>query len=233
MNKHHYVFSIPLLFLGGVLSSCFSTQTPLQVSEHFWLGIQTENMALVKKYSLADAMDESEDITQFENVTAVTFGKIIIDGNVAEVETSVTTMLNEKKVDIKLTTYLENNNVWKVNYRKTLRQLVFNQNMAEVLNDIRVMTEEISKQIEKSVEEVQKKVIPEIISKAEKIEQKLIPEIKSKIEQAEKELLEQLPALENVFDEFLDELKRSLKELMPDEKESEKSPGEAAKTQKT
>jgi hypothetical protein len=230
MNKHHYVFLISLLFLCGTLLSCQSSKTPLQVSEHFWLGIQTKNLALVRKYSLADSIDGSEDLAQFENITAAIFGKIIIDGNVAEVETSVTILSNENKVDVKLNTYLENNNdVWKVNYRKTVNKLVFNQNMAEVLGDIQEMTEEITKQIEESVEEFQKKVVPEIKSKTEEIEEKVVPEIRSKIEQAEKELLEQLPELKNIFDEFLRELEKSLEELIPDKKESR----EEVKTQET
>lgn len=213
INKYHTVFFISLLFLCATLISCQLTRTPLQVSEHFWLGMQTKNVALVKKYSLVDSIDESEDLVQFENISATTFGKIIIDGNVAEVETKVTTLLNEKKVDIKLNTYLENNNdAWKVNYRKTVLQLTINQNMAEVFGDIEEITAEITGQIEESVEEIKEKVIPEI---------------KSEIEQAEKEILQKIPELKNVFDEFLRALEKSLEELIPEEEEEE------AKTQET
>ena len=212
MNKHHYVFLIPLLFLCSALLSCQSTKTPLQVSEHFWLGIQTKNVALVKKYSLVNSIDESEDVAQFENVTAVTFGKIIINGDLAKVETNVTVSSNEKTFDITLQTYLENNNdVWKVNYRKTVLQLEINRNMAEVFGDIGEMTAEMTEEIEESIE---------------KIKEKIVPEIKSQIEHAEKELLEKLPELKNIFDEFLHELEKSLEELIP-------PPEEEAKTQET
>jgi hypothetical protein len=231
------------------MSSCSSPKTPLEVSEHFWLGIQTENRALVKKYSLLDSIDESETKESFERVTATTFGKIMMEGDFAEVETKVTVVFDDKNTELTLNTYLEkNNDDWKVNYRKTVRQLAMKQNMAEVLGSIQEMTEEITRQIEETVEEVQekivpeikskaeeiqKKVIPEIKSKAEEIEEKVIPEIKSKIEQVEKELLEQLPALKNVFDEFLRELGKSLEEWMPDEKGSTKEPEKEAKTQET
>jgi hypothetical protein len=212
MNKYHYVFLIPVLFLFSALLSCQSAKTPLQVSEHFWLGIQTKNVALVKKYSLVNSIDESKGIAQFENVTAVTFGKIIIDGDLAKVETNVTMSSNEKTFDILLQTYLENNNdLWKVNYRKTVLQLEVNRNMAEVFGDIEEMTAEMTEEIEESVE---------------KIKEKIVPEIKSQIEHAEKELLEKLPELKNIFDEFLHELEKSLEELLP-------PPEEEAKTQET
>jgi len=249
MNKRYYVFFITLLFLCGVLSSCLSTKTPLEVSEHFWLGLKTKNIALVKKYSLVDSIGQSETVEQFKKVTEVTFGRVIIDGDLAEVETKVTIVFDDKSTELTLNTYLENHNDdWKVHYKKTVRQLAMKQNMAEVLGSIQEMTEEITRQIEKTVEEVQEKVvpkikskaeeiqekvIPEIQSKAEEFEEKVLPEIKSKIEQVEKELLEQLPALKDVFDEFLRELEKSFEELIPDEEELDKESAEEAKTQET
>ncbi len=210
MNKHHYTFLIPFLFLCSGLLSCQSTKTPLQVSEHFWLGMQTKNVALVKKYSLSNSIDEPDEAALFENISAATFGKIIIDGDLAKVETNVTMTSNEKNMNITLQTYLENNNdAWKVNYRKTVLQLEVNRNMAEIFGDIEEMTTEMTEEIEESVGE---------------IKEKIVPEIKSQIEHAEKKILEKLPELKNIFDELLHELEKSLEELMP-------SPEEEAKTQ--
>ena len=212
-NRQPHILLVSLLLVCGALLSCQSSKTPTQVSEHFWLGVQTKNVALVKKYSLVNSIDETEDLIDFENITEVTFGKIIIDGNIAEIETTVTTTLNEEKVDIKLETYLENHNeVWKVNFNKTVLPLEFNQNMAEVIGDIEEITEEITAQIEESVED---------------IKEKIVPEIKSEIDKAEKEILQKIPELKNFFEEFLDQLEKSLEGLMPTEKEEE------VKTQET
>jgi hypothetical protein len=201
------VFKVLLILLFAVLMSCQANKTPVQVSEHFWLGIQTKNSALVKKYSLSNSIDEQEDFGRFENIKATSFGKIIIDGNSSEIETTITMLVDEKEVEVKLTTYLENHNdVWKVNFRKTVLPLAFNQNMAEVFGDIEEIKEEITEQIEESVEEIKEKVVPEI---------------KSEIEKAEKEIIEKLPELKNVFEEFLRELEKSLEELMPKEKDEE------------
>ena len=214
-NKYRCIFFIPLLFLCGALLSCQSSKTPLQVSEHFWLGVKTKNVALVKKYSLVASIDKSEELDQFDNITAVIFGRRIIDGNLAEVETNVTMTSNEKIRTITLNTYLEkNNDVWKVNYRKTAFQLAVKQDMAKAFDEFQEMSEEIAAEIKESVDE---------------IKEKIVPEVKSKIEQVEKELLEKLPEFKSIFDEFLHELGKSLEELMDPEKES----GEEVKTQET
>jgi hypothetical protein len=204
MNKH-YIYLIIIFIFCGTLFSCQSAKTPSQVSEHFWLGIKTKNVALVKKYSLANSIDATEDIARFENVTNFTFGRIIIDGDVAKIETNVTILSDENSEDILLNTYLENNNdVWKVNYKKTVFQLVLRQNAKEVFGDIEQITEEIAKDIKESVEDIKEKVVPEI---------------KSEIEQVEKEFLEKLPEFKNLLEEFLHDLEESLEEMMPTEKE--------------
>lgn len=207
IKRQHNIFLVSLLMVCGALSSCQTNKTPTQVSEHFWLGMETKNLALIKKYSLVSSIEETEDLSQFEEITATEFGRIVIDGDITEIETTVTTFLNEEKVDIKLETHLEkNNDVWKVNYEKTVHQLKFNQNMAEVFDNIEDMTEEITAQIEESVEEIKEKVMPEI---------------KSEIDKAEEEILEKVPELKNIFEEFLEELGRSLEKLIPQETEEE------------
>jgi DNA-binding ferritin-like protein len=224
MNKLNYL-SILLVFLFcSTLMSCESSKTPLQVSEHFWLGIQKNNTALVRKYSLSDSLDESGNVDAFEGVRNIKFGKIIIDGNSAEVDTSLSIKLDEKTADMFITTYLKNeDDIWKVNYEKTVRQLEANKNVAEIMIDIQEMTEEITKEIETSVEEIKEKVVPQIQSRAEQVEQeikeKVIPEIQSRVEQAEQEIREKLPELKTIIDEFLNELEESLDELIPEQAE--------------
>lgn len=229
MNNKNAIFSfVTLLFLCITLMSCQSSKTPSEVSEHFWLGMKTKNVALIKKYSLQSSIEESENLAGVDEISKYTFGKIIIDGEIAEIETTVLVSSENKNREITLNTYLENHNeVWKVNYKKTTLQLVVKQSMQEVLGDIDKMTEEITGQIQESVEDIKEKVVPEMKSKAEEIQEKVIPEIKSKIEETEKEVLKKLPELKNIFDEFLHELGKSLEELIPEEKK------EDVKTQET
>lgn len=216
---------LPFLFL---LMSCESNKTPDQVVEHFWLGIKTKNIALVKKYSLVSSIDESESLNSINDVIEANFGKIIIDADVAEIETTVISLIEEEKVEIKLTSYLEmHGDVWKVNFDKTIGQLAVEQNIAEVLNDIEKIKEEMTTQLEESVEEIKEKVVPEINEKVEDIQEKVIPEIKSELDKAEKEIMESLPELKEIFDDLLKEIEKSIEDMLPKEKEEE------VKTQET
>ena len=220
--KRHSIFLLLSLSLLAMLMSCESRKTPDQVSEHFWLGIKTQNIALVKKYSLKSSIDKDEDLKQINEVTQYSFGKIIIDADSSEIETTVTSVLNGKTIDIKLTTYLEKqDDVWKVNFDKTLRQLAAEQNIAEVLSDIESIKEEMATQLGESVEEIKEKVVPEINAKVEEIQEKVIPEIKSELDKAEKQIIESLPELKNIFDNLLQKLEKSIEEMLPKEEKEE------------
>lgn len=220
--KRQSIFLLLSLSLLAMLTSCEARKTPDQVSKHFWLGIKTKNTALVKKYSLSRSIDKDEDLKQINEVTEFSLGKIIIDADSSEIETTVTSVLNEEKVEIKLTTYLEKQgDTWKVNFDKTLRQLTVEQNIAEVLDDIEKMKEEMTEQLEESVEEIKEKVVPEINAKVEDIQEKMIPEIKSELDKAEKQIMERLPELKDIFDDLLQEIKKSIEEMLPKEEKEE------------
>ncbi|MGB1799935.1 MAG: hypothetical protein ACPHLK_03805, partial [Gammaproteobacteria bacterium] len=71
--KQHSILLLSLSLLT-MLMSCDARKTPDQVSEHFWLGIKTKNIALVKKYSLKSSIDKDEDLKQIGDVTEYSFG---------------------------------------------------------------------------------------------------------------------------------------------------------------
>ena len=171
INRQNCFTFISLLFVCCVLLSCQTSMTSLQVSEKFWLGIQQKNVALVKKYSLSDSEIESDDIEQLPDVTEIVFGKIIIESGFAEIETSVTTLLDEKIMDIPFKTYLKNeNDNWKVNYEKTVLPFKFDLEVTELFGDIEKLAEGIAEEVEESMEEFKKKAISEIKSTLEQAE---------------------------------------------------------------
>ena len=154
-----------------------------------------------------------DDFEQLPQISAASFGKIIIDADIAEVETNVIVTSEGESADVSITTFLnKENGVWKVNYNQTINPLTINQEMAELFGDINEMTEEFAEEIEESVEE---------------FKEKALPEIKSKLEQAEQELREKLPEIKDMIDDFLHELEKSIEEAMPP------PPEEEAKTQQT
>ena len=98
--RQNYIYIITLLFICSSLFSCQSSMTPLQVSEKFWEGIKKKNISLITIYSRSDSGYSIEAIQQLPDVTAITFGRIIIDADIAEIDTQVTIMSGEKTIDI-------------------------------------------------------------------------------------------------------------------------------------
>jgi hypothetical protein len=211
MNKQNYMSFIALFMICSVLLSCESTMTPLQVSEKFWRGIQKKNITLVTIYSLSEPKIKTHDLEQLPDISDVTFGRIIIDGDHSEIETNLTILSDKKTTNISVKTVLINeNNKWKVRYDQTMLPLMANQQMTEILGDIQEITEGLAEEIKESVED---------------IKEKAMPEIKSKLKQAEEVLREKLPEFKNMIDEFLQDLGKSIEDALPAKEE--------AKTQET
>jgi DNA-directed RNA polymerase subunit L len=209
IRTHNHIYIITLLFIFSSLLSCQSSMTPLQVSEKFWSGIQKKNISLITIYSISDSGYSADDIKQLPDVNAITFGKIIIDADIAEIQTQVTITSNDKTVDIPLKTYLEReDDVWRVNYKQSVLLLKTNQGMIELLGGVQELTEELAEEIEESVEE---------------FKEKTMPEIESQLEQAEETLRDKIPEFKNMLDELLEGLKRSIEEAFPPKKEEPKT----------
>ena len=209
IRTHNPIYIITLLLLLSSLLSCQSSMTPLQVSEKFWSGIQKKNISLITIYSISDSGYSADDIKQLPDVNAITFGKIIIDADIAEIQTQATIASNDKTVDIALKTYLEREDgVWRVNYKQSVLLLKTNQGMIELLGGVQEITEELAEEIEESVEE---------------FKEKTLPEIESQLEQAEETLRDKIPEFKNMLDELLEGLKRSIEEALPPKKEEPKT----------
>jgi len=205
----NYIYIITLLSICGGLISCQSSMTPLQVSEKFWEGIQKKNISLITIYSITDSGYSVDDVKQLADVSAISFGRIIIDTDIAEIETQVTITTDKKNVDIPLKTYLEREDgVWRVNYKQSILLLKTNQGMIEILGGVQELTEDLAEEIEESVEE---------------FKEKAMPEIESKLEQAEEALRDKIPEFKTMLDELLDGLKRSLEKAIPPEEEEVKT----------
>ncbi len=211
MNKIRVVSITSLLLLFSVMLSCKSSMTPLQAGEKFWLGIQKKNIVLINQYSSSRSTIKKDEIDKLPVVTQVKFGKIIIDGEQAEIETNLTIFLDKNISNFSVKTFLitEDDN-WKVDYEKTMLPLLVNQEITDLFGGIHELAEGFAEEIEESVED---------------FKEKALPEIKSKLEQAEQELRQKLPELKNKIDEFLKDLEKSIEDLMP--------PKEEAKTQQT
>ena len=191
---------IALCALVLLLSACKGDLNPDQVADIFWTAAVNNNTPLMKRMCSSNSVGDTADFTRLHTVTAFTLGRIVIDGNRAEVETSLN--IKEASRPVSVTTYLmKENGKWRVDYGKTASFLTLNEQMTELIGGIEDLAEEFADEIEGSVEE---------------FKEKALPAIKSQVEQLEKELQKKLPEIRQQIDEFLEELEQSIEESMPD-----------------
>lgn len=191
------LYLFPVLFLSG----CQPGATPDQVAEQFWAGAVKKNSVIMRRLCSKQTYDSGDDFSLLHNTTSYLQGKIVIDGQQAEIDTTL--YFDDANQPFRIKTYLlKEDDVWLVDYQRTVAFFNLNREMTDLMGDIEDMAEEFANQVEGSVEEFRKKAVPKI---------------KSGIEQAEKELKQKLPEIRQKIQEFLDELERSLEESIPEQ----------------
>ena len=209
MNQNNFPCYLKIVLFAFILTSCQISASPDKVSDKFWQSVQQQNLDAIKKHSLKESIPENMDVKKLSGVQNYSFGKILIDGDNAEIETLVSVKNANKQNNISLTTkLLQHDGMWLVDFESTVSPLMINNEVAELMGGIEDLTEEFAKQVEGSVEEFKKKAIPEI---------------KSKLEEAEQELKEKLPEIKGKIDEFLKELEKSIQEAFPEQKEDKQT----------
>ncbi len=193
----------PILFylFLVVLTGCQQQPSAESIATTFWKAAVNNNSLIMKRLCSRDSYDDNDDFSRLHTVTAFQLGKIVIDGDSAEVETRL--YFDNPDMPVNVTTYLvREDKEWKIIYQRSVSFLGMNREMIELMGDIETFAKELAEQVEGSVEEFREKALPEI---------------RSRINEAEQELRQQLPEIKRKIDEFLDELERSLEESMPTE----------------
>ena len=202
--RQNIILIITLICIFSGLSSCQSSMTPLQVSMKFWEGIKKKNISLITIYSYSDTEFSVDYMNQLLNFSAISFGRIIINKNIAEIETRVTSVSDGENMDILFRTYLHRKNgIWKVNYDESIHSLKTRQEMTKLLRNIQQLTENLAYGLEVSVEDIKLKIMPMIQSKLKNIEERL---------------QKKMPEFKNTLNELSDAIKRLLENVTSPEK---------------
>ena len=193
-----------ILIALSLTAACKPAAKPEEVTLMFWQAIQQDDLNSIKRLSNLENNDDYMELKDKIQLTSVQTGKIIIDGEKAEVETTLESANSVSSYTV--TSYLyQDNNEWRVDYKSTMSIFMIDQDVQALIKDIEILSEEFTKQIEGSVEDIKEKAVPKIRSKVQELEQELekkIPEVRDKIYQ------------------FLEDLERSI-ELPPETEQQE------------
>lgn len=122
--KTFYHRIISLFLTTFMLTGCFGPESPQEVTQEFWKAVITHNVNEVIEYSTLMNVKSYDALNKNWDGYQPVIGKIIIDGNQAEVETELSTTTDTGKNHQKLSTYLIKQDVqWKVDYVRTANSI--------------------------------------------------------------------------------------------------------------
>ena len=207
-NKPLYLLLLAVFSI--TLAACGKPDTPEQVAAKFWTAIESGDAAKVKKYVSAKDKITLQSLEDVLAINGVMFGKIIIDGANASVDTTIT-LAGNRATDLPISTHLMlENEKWVVDYERTMHTMVAAGQVAAVINQFKDIGTAIKKGIGQSVNEFQK----------------AIPEIERELSDMERQIAESVPELKSRFEKFSKELEQALNEAPADDTEPSTPPSE-------
>lgn len=180
--------------------ACSKPQTPQEVAASFWQAVESGKPSQVKKYVSAKDQITMESLKNVMPISEVSFGKIIIDSNIAQVDTLVT-LEGDRSMDLPISTHLmQENERWTVDYERTINTIIAAGKVAAVINQFKDIGNAVKEGIGRSVVELEK-TLPSIEKELSNMEQQIqqaVPELKSRFENFSRQLEQALAApLEN------------------------------------
>jgi len=137
---------LSLLFL---LSGCQALLSPEQVTTAFWEAMVEGDLDSARKYAAQETQHLVTKQQNLEDATVKT-GAVLIDGSNA----TVSTIIKLKKPDNKVlsfdTVLLKENDLWKVDYQRTLNNLL-NLPFGEIFKSLRAIGETLNKELEQHI----------------------------------------------------------------------------------
>ncbi|MFZ2406185.1 MAG: hypothetical protein WAW41_13685 [Methylobacter sp.] len=145
---------LSLLFLLG---GCQAVLTPEQVTTAFWEAMAEGNLDSARKYATQETEHLVTKQQNLEDATVKT-GAILIDGPNATVSTVMTLKKPESNKVLSFdTVLLKENDLWKVDYQRTLNNLS-NLPFGEIFKSLRAIGETINKELEQQIPLFEKQI---------------------------------------------------------------------------
>jgi hypothetical protein len=150
-------FLAGLLSLLFLLSGCQPVLTAEQVTTAFWEAMAEGNLDSARKYATRDTQHLVTKQQNLEDATLKT-GAVLIDGSNATVSTIMTLKKPENNKVLSFdTVLLKENDIWKVDYQRTLNNLS-NQPLGDIFKSLRAIGETINKELEQQVPLFEKQI---------------------------------------------------------------------------
>ncbi len=151
---------ISLLLVGALLSACEQKpKSSQEVSEAFWQAVITDDGDDVVAYSTLQRVEGYERFDREWRDMVTTWGKIVIDGDVAQIDTEVSTPGGEPTDALYFVTYLVNTDEgWRVDYQRTAEAVSVSGAVVDFVGQLTSLGQNIQRQVEASSESAARQI---------------------------------------------------------------------------
>lgn len=190
----------------ALLTGCGKPESPREVSEAFWQSVTENDADGVVELSTLKYPEQFDGFGKEWQATSVEWGRIVIDGSRATVETR---FINADPGDgdgRKVLTYLERlDDEWTVDYERTHRAVTSRSMFDDVIGTLSSLSDRLSDSINQSSD-----------SASERLDE-MADELEALSVEAEKRSREALEKYGERLQEHIEELTESLEEALKDE----------------
>jgi gas vesicle protein len=207
---------IPLLLTMIFLTGCFGAKSPQDVTQAFWKAVITQKVDDVIEYStLVDAKTYTAFNKNWIGYQPV-IGKILIDGNKAQIETTLSQINNTDKNHLTIYTYLvKQNEQWKVDFVRTAESFD-NDALGNIMGQLNILGTKLSNVLKESSEKFNIEM-QRVENELKRFSNTVNEDANKIINQYSKELKKGIEELSNSIDRAL---KEHNKDLTDDDKKS-------------
>ena len=205
-NVKRILFLLPIILASLLLTACEDEpKTPSEVTQAFWYAVENKNIDQIKQLISEKSLRDEYLAENIVSVSKPSFGKIVIDGDIAEVETKVV-VESDNPTTVSLDTLLvKENEKWKVDYHATVDEIGSEGQLAQVIRELRTFGEKFSKDFSKEFE-----------SSMDELD-KAMPEIEKEISNLSEQIKEHVPELKKQFEDLAKQLQEALEESLSEE----------------
>lgn len=193
------------LLMLALLAGCSSPETPQEVAEAFWQSVIENDADDVAEFStLADAAQFDGFGMDWEGVS-IGWGKVVIDGASATVETRFLSAGDGEEAGRKVLTFLERrDDEWRVDYERTHRVVTERSMFDGVIGTLNDLRDRLSESINRSSD-----------SMGDRLDE-MARELEALSEEAEKRSREALEEYGEKLQKHIEELTESIEEALKD-----------------
>ncbi|OQY99490.1 MAG: hypothetical protein B6D35_09090 [Candidatus Brocadia sp. UTAMX2] len=194
-----YLITLSLIFTSG----CRGNKSPQEVAQYFWNAMKVQDVESCRKYATAKTralIDPSGE--RFKNAV-VTFGKIVIDGDLATIDTTARLSGHGAETSLPFQTILKKEDgEWRVDYVQTKETIREDNSFSEITKNLRDLGGKLSERVNEALGEMKQKM-PEYEEKIKKLGDVASKKMDEALERCAAEIKKGIEKLDGIMDEIL------------------------------